>query len=55
MYKYFGLDFPNKDGVAGGLDKNANYFHVLGNLGFGFTWFHTKSKIICWEIFRKFL
>ena len=32
---YFGLDFPNKIGVAGGLDKNANYFHVLGNLGFG--------------------
>ena len=34
--KYFGLDFPNKVGVAGGLDKNANYFHVLGKLGFGF-------------------
>ena len=32
----FGLDFPNKIGVAGGLDKNADYFHVLGNLGFGF-------------------
>ena len=32
----FGLDFPNKIGVAGGLDKNAEYFHVLGNLGFGF-------------------
>ena len=31
-----GLDFPNKIGVAGGLDKNAEYFHVLGNLGFGF-------------------
>ncbi len=33
---YFGLNFPNKIGVAGGLDKNAKYFHVLGNLGFGF-------------------
>ena len=33
---YFGLEFPNKIGVAGGLDKNAEYFHVLGNLGFGF-------------------
>ena len=33
---FFGLDFPNKIGVAGGLDKNAKYFHVLGNLGFGF-------------------
>ena len=31
-----GLNFPNKIGVAGGLDKNADYFHVLGKLGFGF-------------------
>ena len=31
-----GLSFPNKIGVAGGLDKNANYFHILGKLGFGF-------------------
>lgn len=31
-----GLSFPNKIGVAGGLDKNANYFHILGQLGFGF-------------------
>ena len=30
------LNFPNKIGVAGGLDKNADYFHVLGKLGFGF-------------------
>ena len=27
---YFGLDFPNKIGVAGGLDKNANYFQING-------------------------
>ncbi len=33
---FFGLNFPNKIGVAGGLDKNAKYFHVLGKLGFGF-------------------
>ena len=31
-----GLNFPNRVGVAGGLDKNANYFHILGKLGFGF-------------------
>ena len=31
-----GLNFPNKIGLAGGLDKNANYFHVFGKLGFGF-------------------
>ena len=31
-----GLNFPNRVGEAGGLDKNANYFHILGKLGFGF-------------------
>lgn len=31
-----GLNFSNKIGLAGGLDKNADYFHVLGKLGFGF-------------------
>jgi len=36
-FKLLNLDFPNKIGLAGGLDKNANYFHVLGALGFGFT------------------
>jgi len=31
-----GLDFPNAVGVAAGLDKNADYFEALGDLGFGF-------------------
>ncbi len=31
-----GLEFPNPVGVAAGLDKNAEYFEALGELGFGF-------------------
>jgi dihydroorotate dehydrogenase len=31
-----GLEFPNAVGVAAGLDKNADYFEALGDLGFGF-------------------
>ena len=31
-----GLVFPNPLGVAAGLDKNADYFEALGDLGFGF-------------------
>ena len=31
-----GLIFPNRIGIAGGLDKNAEYFHILNALGFGF-------------------
>lgn len=31
-----GLAFPNPLGVAAGLDKNADYFEALGDLGFGF-------------------
>ena len=31
-----GLEFPNPVGVAPGLDKNADYFEALGDLGFGF-------------------
>jgi dihydroorotate dehydrogenase len=30
------LFFKNRIGIAGGLDKNAEYFHILGSLGFGF-------------------
>lgn len=32
----FGLEFPNKVGLAAGLDKEANLFDELGELGFGF-------------------
>lgn len=31
-----GLTFPNPVGLAAGLDKNADYFNALGQLGFGF-------------------
>ncbi|MDA3892647.1 MAG: quinone-dependent dihydroorotate dehydrogenase [Salinivirgaceae bacterium] len=31
----FGLKFPNKVGVAAGLDKNAEVYSMLGSLGFG--------------------
>jgi dihydroorotate dehydrogenase len=31
-----GLEFPNAVGLAAGLDKNADYFDALGDLGFGF-------------------
>ena len=30
------LSLKNRIGIAGGLDKNAEYFHILGSLGFGF-------------------
>lgn len=32
----FGLQFPNRVGLAAGLDKNADYIDALGALGFGF-------------------
>lgn len=31
----FGLEFPNKVGLAAGFDKNAKYLHELACLGFG--------------------
>lgn len=31
-----GIRFPNKIGLAAGLDKNGDYFNALGALGFGF-------------------
>jgi len=30
------LSFKNRIGIAGGLDKNAKYFHIFSSLGFGF-------------------
>lgn len=33
--EFCGLKFPNKVGIAAGLDKNALVFDVLGNMGFG--------------------
>ena len=31
-----GLTFPNRVGLAAGLDKNAEYIIPLSKLGFGF-------------------
>ncbi len=31
-----GLDFPNRVGLAAGMDKNGDYIDALGSLGFGF-------------------
>lgn len=32
----FGITFPNPMGLAGGLDKNGEYYNDLANFGFGF-------------------
>ncbi len=34
--KLWGLRFPNPVGLAAGFDKNAEVYHALGALGFGF-------------------
>jgi dihydroorotate dehydrogenase len=31
-----GIQFPNRVGLAAGLDKNGDYFNALGAMGFGF-------------------
>lgn len=35
-YKCMGLTFPNRVGLAAGLDKNGEHIDVLARLGFGF-------------------
>jgi len=32
----FGINFPNPVGLAGGLDKNGEFYNDMGNFGFGF-------------------
>ncbi len=34
--RVFGLDFPNRLGLAAGFDKNGEYIDVIQHLGFGF-------------------
>jgi dihydroorotate dehydrogenase len=34
--RLFGLDFPNRIGLAAGMDKNGEYVDALAALGFGF-------------------
>lgn len=43
--KMMGLEFPNPVGLAAGLDKNGDYFHALGNLGFGFVEIGTVTPL----------
>lgn len=35
-YRVLGIDFPNRVGLAAGLDKNGDCIDALGALGFGF-------------------
>jgi dihydroorotate dehydrogenase len=35
-FKTMGLDFPNRVGLAAGLDKDGDYIDALASLGFGF-------------------
>lgn len=35
-FELWGLQFPNRVGLAAGLDKNGRYLDALGALGFGF-------------------
>ncbi len=35
-FKLFGIEFPNRVGLAAGFDKDADAFEVLGSMGFGF-------------------
>jgi len=41
----FGLKFKNPVGLAAGLDKNANLFNELSNLGFGFIEIGTLTPV----------
>ncbi len=43
--RVMGLDFPNPVGLAAGLDKNGDYFHALGALGFGFVEIGTVTPL----------
>ncbi len=40
-----GIKFPNRVGLAAGLDKNADYFEELSRLGFGFVEVGTVTPI----------
>ena len=40
-----GLTFPNRVGLAAGLDKNGDYFNALGQFGFGFVEIGTVTPL----------
>lgn len=54
----FGIHFPNPVGLAGGLDKNGEYYNDLANFGFGFVEIGSltpkpqdgNAKPRCWRV-----
>ncbi|RDH81679.1 MAG: quinone-dependent dihydroorotate dehydrogenase [endosymbiont of Galathealinum brachiosum] len=40
-----GINFPNKVGLAAGLDKDGEYFHALSSCGFGFVEIGTVTPL----------
>ncbi|MBE6230748.1 MAG: quinone-dependent dihydroorotate dehydrogenase [Bacteroidales bacterium] len=54
----FGLNFPNPVGLAGGLDKNGEFYNDMANFGFGFVEIGSltplpqdgNQKPRCWRI-----
>lgn len=54
----FGIKFPNPVGLAGGLDKNGEYYNDMANFGFGFVEIGSltpkpqdgNAKPRCWRI-----
>jgi len=43
--KVMGINFPNKVGLAAGLDKNGDYFQALSECGFGFVEIGTVTPV----------
>lgn len=54
----FGISFPNPVGLAGGLDKNGEFYNDLANFGFGFVEMGSltpqpqdgNAKPRCWRV-----
>lgn len=54
----FGISFPNPVGLAGGLDKNGEFYNDLANFGFGFVEIGSltpqpqdgNAKPRCWRV-----
>ena len=54
----FGIKFPNPVGLAGGLDKNGEFYNDMGNFGFGFVEIGSltpkpqdgNTKPRCWRV-----
>ncbi len=44
-YKVMGINFPNRVGLAAGLDKDGEYFQALSECGFGFVEIGTVTPV----------